>query len=229
MKIGGLQKISLIDYPGMISAVVFTQGCNFRCGYCHNPELVDPRLYVEALSEDELFAFLEKRRGKIDAVVITGGEPTIQRDLLPFIQHIKELGYLIKIDTNGSLPEMLNRLVELEMIDYIAMDIKGPFEKYTSVTGRRIDIAKIRQSIKLIMSSGIPYEFRTTVVKSLLSPSDIHEIALLIKNARLYYLQQFIPTKTLSRKYRSETNYSFDELALMKAGLSDNIEQVQIR
>lgn len=229
MKIGGLQKISLIEYPSLISAVVFTQGCNFRCGYCHNPELVHPRLYTETLLEDELFAFLEKRRGKLDAITITGGEPTIQRDLTSFVKQVRELGYFIKIDTNGSHPDILYRLIDNKMIDYIAMDIKGPLEKYQSMTGCKVDVDKIRQSVELIITSGILYEFRTTIVKSLLKPSDIFKIGALINNARLYFLQQFIPNKTLDARFSSEISYSFEELMSMKIKLSDNINTVAIR
>jgi pyruvate formate lyase activating enzyme len=135
MKIGGLQKFSLLDYPGKISAVVFTQGCNFRCPYCHNPELVDPERFQECIPEDEIFAFLETRRGKLEAVTVTGGEPTIQNGLSSFVRRIKDMGFMVKLDTNGSRPEVLEELIRHKLIDYIAMDIKAPLEKYEAVTG----------------------------------------------------------------------------------------------
>lgn len=135
MQIGGLQKFSLLDYPGKISAVVFTQGCNFRCPYCHNPELVDPARYQECLPEEEIFSFLETRRGKLEAVTVTGGEPTLQKSLAPFLRRIKDMGFLVKLDTNGSRPDVLEELLRQKLIDYIAMDIKAPLEKYEAVTG----------------------------------------------------------------------------------------------
>jgi pyruvate formate lyase activating enzyme len=229
MKIGGLQKVSLIDYPGMICAVIFTQGCNFKCGYCHNPELVNPHFYTECLLEQEVFSFLEKRRGNLEAVTITGGEPTIQRDLDLFIKRVRDLGYFIKIDTNGSHPEILYRLISDKMIDYIAMDIKGPLNKYESIAGITVDEDKIKQSIKLIISSGVLYEFRTTVLKSLLESSDMLKIGALIRNARLYCLQRFIPSKTLDEKFIFGDNYSFEELEDMRTILSACIERVSLR
>ncbi|HEX7535071.1 MAG TPA: anaerobic ribonucleoside-triphosphate reductase activating protein, partial [Syntrophales bacterium] len=144
----------MIEYPGKIGAIAFTQGCNFRCPYCHNPELVDPDLYRECLSEEGVLSFLEKRKGKLDALTITGGEPTIQIDLLDFIKGVRNIGYLIKLDTNGSCPEVLERLISGRLVDYIAMDIKGPLHKYRTVTRSMIDEDKIRQSIEIIMKSG---------------------------------------------------------------------------
>ena len=138
MRIGGLQKSSLIDYPGKICAIVFTIGCNFRCPYCHNPELVDET--AEELSQDEFFAFLEKRIGKLDAVTITGGEPTLHNDLVPFIIKIKELGFLVKLDSNGTHPDVLAQLISEKSVDYIAMDIKAPLQKYTQTVARPVDI-----------------------------------------------------------------------------------------
>jgi pyruvate formate lyase activating enzyme len=185
MIIGGLQKISLIDYPGMICAVAFTQGCNFRCSYCHNPELVDPARYGACLSADEVLAFLEKRRGKLDALTISGGEPTIQTDLTSFIKRVRDRGFLIKLDTNGSSPDVLDGLMNDKLVDYIAMDVKGPLDKYETIVCKAVDVKKIQKSIRLIMASGLPYEFRTTVVKSLLQESDILKVGELIQNARL--------------------------------------------
>ena len=189
-KIGGFQKSTLIDYPGKIAAIVFTQGCNFRCGYCHNPELLDLKSDSK-LSVQYILDFLKTRKGKLDGVVITGGEPTMQAGLYEFIKSVKSLGFLVKLDTNGSNPETIKKLVSDSLIDYIAMDIKAPLEKYKSIVGVGIDTDKIKQSIEIIMNSGIEYEFRTTVVKSLLSFDDILKMGEMIKGADKYYLQKF--------------------------------------
>lgn len=213
MIIGGLQKFSLLDYPGYVSAIVFTQGCNFRCQFCYNPMLVWPikvgrSKYAQnvtnesgqtaeqqkdhpKIKEDDLFVFLASRAGKLDAVVITGGEPCWQKDLLEFIKKIKKLSFLVKLDTNGSYPETLVKLIKEKLIDYIAMDLKAPEEKYEEVTGKSISFNKIKQSVKMIMQSGLPYEFRTTVVPSLLNKEDIDEMGKIIKGADKWYLQKF--------------------------------------
>src|SRR5271157_1720709 len=183
MQIGGLQKVSLNEYPGKISAIAFTQGCNFRCPYCHNPELVDPDLYKECLSEETVLSFLEKRKGKLDALTITGGEPTIQHDLMDFIKCVRKIGYSIKLDTNGSYPEVLEQLIRGRVVDYIAMDVKGPFYKYKTVTRSKIDENEIRQSIEMIIKSDVPYEFRTTIPKELLQEDDLLEMGRVLKNA----------------------------------------------
>ena len=151
--IGGLKKTSLLDYPDKISAIVFTQGCNFRCGYCHNPNLLKPNQQEDIYSVDVFFDFLKKRVGKLDGVVITGGEPTLQKDLIPFVEHIKSLGFLVKLDTNGSNPQVLEELLNNKLIDYVAMDIKAPLEKYSQVVGVDIDIEKVQKSINLLFNS----------------------------------------------------------------------------
>jgi pyruvate formate lyase activating enzyme len=229
MRIGGLQKVSLIDYPGKICATIFTQGCNFRCPYCHNPELVDPSLFGECVSEDSLMSFLEKRKGKLDAISITGGEPTVQRDLIEFIRHVKDMGYSVKIDTNGSCPDMMQTIIDARSVDYIAMDVKGPLNKYRMLTQSDVDENEIRRSVAMIMSSGIPYEFRTTVLKSKLRKKDIMEIGKLIRNANLYILQQFVATKTLDQSYIHETAYNRKVLEAFKQILLEDVGSVMIR
>ncbi|MBM4270578.1 MAG: anaerobic ribonucleoside-triphosphate reductase activating protein [Deltaproteobacteria bacterium] len=229
MQIGALQKVSLIEYPGKICAVVFTQGCNFKCPYCHNPELVKPDLYGECLREDEILSFLEKRRGKLDAVNITGGEPTIQHDLIDFVKRVKKKGYLVKVDSNGSVPEVLKALIKGKEVDYIAMDIKGPLDKYNTITRSQIQEDVIKESIEIIMRSDVPYEFRTTVSKSLLGENDLLEIGNLIRNARLYILQQFVPSKTLDKKFMKEETYSRKELESIAQKLIRKIPQVLVR
>jgi len=228
MKIGGLQKVSLIDYPGRISAIVFTQGCNFRCPYCHNPELVDPAQYGPILSEEEVISFLEKRRGKLDAVTVTGGEPTLQPDLDRFLQTIKGMGYLTKIDTNGSNPDVLERLIRGRLVDYLAMDVKGPLKKYERIANVKVKTAKIRRSIELITASGIEHEFRTTVVRSQLDNEDLIATATLLKKG-LYVLQSFVPAKSLDHEFLTEISYSPEEFADIQKNLESKRLRVFIR
>lgn len=216
MKIGGLQKYTLIDYPGKISAIVFTMGCNFRCPYCHNPELVDETGAL--IDEDEVFAFLDRRRTLLDAVTISGGEPTIHDDLIPFMEKIKALGFLIKLDTNGTNPDVIREIQEKQLADYFAMDIKGPLCAYEQTVARPVDTDAIRTSINLLIHGKTPYEFRTTVVKSLLSPADLQAIGDDIRGAQTYYLQKFVPTKTLNPAFIRKTTYTdteFEEFRLM--------------
>ena len=214
MIIGGFQRFSLIDYPDKICAIVFTQGCNFRCPYCHNPELVEMKRSENiAFKEDEILSFLDRRRGKLNAVTITGGEPLLQLDLNAFLSAIKRLGYLVKLDTNGSFPLRLERIIQSKFVDYVAMDIKTSLNKYNHVIKRKIDTRKILDSIRLIMDSGLDYEFRTTVVKALFEKDDFYRIGQLIKNARLYVLQKFVPSKTLDDTFldmKSCTDEEFD-------------------
>jgi len=229
MKIGGLQKVSLIDYPEAICAVVFLQGCNFQCSYCHNPELVDPKLFTLCLEEKKVLEFLAIRIGKLDAVTITGGEPTIQKDLLPFIIKIKKLGFAVKLDSNGTLPKVIKDLIDAKLLDFIAMDIKAPLEKYKSIVKVPVDTQSIKESIRLILKSKIPHEFRTTVVKSQLTAKDILEIAQLLSGAQRYALQKFVPTKTLDKKFLKEKTYPDDELEKIKKSLEKEIPSVMVR
>jgi pyruvate formate lyase activating enzyme len=228
MLLGGLQKFSLLDYPGHVSAIIFTQGCNFRCSFCYNPMLVWPvsgegkSKYDQSASaneaenevsdeteadrsikdhsliqENDLLSFLRERSGKLDAVVITGGEPTTQADLPVFLGKIRKLGYLIKLDTNGTNPEMIRKLLDEKLIDYLAMDLKAPFAKYQKVTGVKADLDKIKKSIKIIRESGLPYEFRTTATPGLLELEDIREMAETLKGAEKWYIQKFNPDTDL--------------------------------
>lgn len=208
MIIGGFEKTSLLDYPSKIAAVVFTCGCNFRCGYCHNPSLITEK---SGIAEEVFFDFLQKRKGLLDAVVISGGEPCLQRDLYDFIKKIKEMGFLVKLDTNGTNPKLLERLISDSLIDYAAMDIKAPLSKYEKITGVRVDSSKILESISILKTFEKKYEFRTTVVKSMLSTDDFTEIGRLISGAETYYLQRFVPDVTLDKKFAFEKTYSNEE------------------
>lgn len=229
MKIGGLTKTSLIEYPGMISAVVFTQGCNFRCPYCHNPELVEPSLSNPKIPENEVIDFLKRRKKYLEAVVITGGEPCLQEDLIDFIVKLKEIGYMVKLETNGSFPEVLSKIIERKLVDFISMDIKGPLDKYDIIAGVKVDISKIKESISLIMDSGIDFEFQTTVVKSMLEEKDFEKIGNLIKGAKSYVLQRFVPSKTLNPEFMKEETYSDEKLNEIKKIMEKYVLNCRIR
>ena len=226
-KLAGLQKTTFIDYPDKIACIVFTQGCNFRCGYCHNPELFENKEPV--LSVPAFFEFLNKRKGKLDGVVITGGEPTLHKDIKEFIQQIKTLGFLVKLDTNGTRPDILQELLNENLLDYIAMDIKAPLTKYKDITQVDVDTNIIKKSIDLIMNSDVDYEFRTTVVKSQLSQEDFEIIGKTIKGAKRYYLQEFIPTKILDEKLMTEKSYSHDEFKKICESLKKYVQFCDFR
>ena len=229
MKIGGLQRVSLIDYPGLICATIFLQGCNFKCSYCHNPELVDTRLFQPCIKENEVLDFLNMRGGKLDAVTITGGEPTIQDDLAPFIKKIKKMKFAVKLDTNGSQPQIVKNLLDEKLLDFIAMDIKAPLEKYKSVVKVPVNSDLIKESIKLILKAKIPHEFRTTIVQSQLEEKDILQIAELISGANSYVLQKFVPVKTLDKKLLKEKSYPDEKFQKIKKRLEHQISSVTIR
>lgn len=191
MKISGFQKMTVLDFPGKVACTVFLAGCNFLCPFCHNALLVTKQNEDE-ISSEEIFRYLEKRHGVLDGVCVTGGEPTLNEDIELFLRPIKKLGYSIKLDTNGSHPDMIKRLVEKGLVDYIAMDIKNCESKYGVTCGvKDINFTSIKESIQYIMSCGIDYEFRTTVVNPLHTTEDIEEAASMIKGAKRYYLQGF--------------------------------------
>lgn len=215
MKIGGLQKTSLIDFPGRISCIIFVQGCNLRCPFCHNPELVLPEKFTPPMDTAEIISFLERRKKYLEGVVITGGEPCFDRDFPAFAKKIKEMGYLVKIDTNGTFPAVIKKAIEEKIVDYIAMDIKGPRAKYKALAGVDVNLKHIEASIAVIKNSGLKYEFRTTVVKDFLAPDDFEEIGGLIKDAELYCLQKFVPSKVVAPEglfYRTYTDEEFEEI-----------------
>ena len=229
LRIGAIQRTSLIDYPGLISCVLFTQGCNFRCGYCHNPELLDANNWSKPLLLDSIFNFLVKRVGKIDSVVITGGEPTLHLGLPDFIKKIKNMGFKVKLDTNGTNPEMLKGLLKDFLVDYIAMDVKAPLSKYSLITGGDVRMDQIRSSINLIMSKAPDYEFRTTVVEDQLDFADILKLGADIKGAKRYYLQKFVPTKTNLSEFMDRQPPTDEILDEMRTALLDFVDFVGIR
>jgi len=189
MKIGGFQKTSLLDYPDRISAIVWTVGCNFKCPFCYNKNLVDGN--VELIPEDEVLSFLKKRKGMLEALSISGGEPFLQKDIADFVMKTKKLGYLVKIDTNGMYPEKLKELIGKKLVDYVSMDVKAPKKKYDKLAGVKTDIKKIEESIEIIKKSAPDYEFKTTFVPDLLKKEDIIKIAKWLEGSEKYFLQQF--------------------------------------
>jgi pyruvate formate lyase activating enzyme len=194
MLIGGFQKLTLIDYPGKVATVVFTIGCNFRCSFCHNPDLIHPSPEMIAIgkeNEETFFTFLKKRKGLLDGVCVTGGEPTVHPDLIPFLERIRSMGFLVKLDSNGLRPEVLREVLRRKLADYIAMDIKHAPQKYASAMGVEIDIAKVKESVEIIKKSGLPYEFRTTVVPGIHTEADFDAIGKWIRGTKHYYLQPF--------------------------------------
>lgn len=195
MKIGGLQPVTLLDYPEKVAATIFTSGCNMRCPFCYNSNLVLPELIEKShlMTEEEVIDFLKRRKKYLDGVCVTGGEPLIQPDIVNFCQQLKKIGYSVKIDTNGLMPEVLKKLIEKKLVDYIAMDIKGPIKVYEKFTGIKNEefLAKINLSIKIIKKSGLDYEFRSTLVKGLHKKNDVIKMAEMIKGAKKYFLQTF--------------------------------------
>lgn len=189
MRIAGFVKTSMVDYPGNIVSTIFLSGCNFRCPYCHNPDLVNKE--QSHFSEQEVFDHLKMRIGLIDGVCVSGGEPTIHSDLVDFLKRIKSLGLLVKLDTNGSNPEMLRKILDKKLVDYIAMDIKAAFDKYSEACGVPIDMEKISKSIAMIKSSNVEHEFRTTMVPKYVSQDDFEKVCRSLKGAHRFYIQQF--------------------------------------
>ena len=198
MIIGGLQKLTLLDFPGNVACTVFTVGCNLRCPFCHNPALVFDPPEDMRISEEDFFAFLKKRQGILDGVAITGGEPLMHADIGEFIAKIKSMGFKVKLDTNGTFPERLDKILSEGNVDYVAMDIKNTFDKYAQTVGiSGFDTSLIKRSIKVIEDSGVAHEFRTTVVSPLHKPEDFDEIASQVEGADNYFLQGFVDSGNL--------------------------------
>ncbi len=228
MKIGGFQKTSLLDYPENVSAIVWTVGCNFSCPFCYNKDLVLGN--VENIPEEEIFSFLKKRKGLLDGLVISGGEPLMQKDIVQFAEKVKKLGFLIKIDTNGMHPDKLKELIDKKLVDYIAMDVKAPKKKYYSLTGVITDIKKIEESIEIIKNSKIDYEFKTTFAPGLLGKKNIIDIAKWLKDSKKFYLQQFKNNAPLvSSKFENVEPYSEDELIETLNAIESYFEICEVR
>jgi len=218
MIIGGLEKLTLLDYPDHLAAIIFTSGCNFRCHFCYNPKLVFPvkeknEEGSEFIKNEDLFLFLKERFGRLEAVVISGGEPTLHSDLPDFIKQVKDIGYLVKLDTNGTNPEMIELLIKDGLIDYLAMDIKAGPEEYEEVVGTKIDFKNIEKSVNIIMLSNISYEFRTTLVPGLVDEQKFLAMANVIKGAKKWYLQNFkSDTNLVDPKFQGLRGFSSEEM-----------------
>ncbi len=229
LKIGGWQKVTLIDYPGKLAASVFLVGCNFLCHYCHNPELIKFEPDKEYLSNQAFFDYLKKRQGVLEAVCVSGGEPLLFTEVTDFLQKIKNLGYKIKLDTNGTNPNFLQELIDKKLIDFIAMDVKASLENYSQVCGVKVDINKIQKTIKIIMNSGLDYEFRTTVLPKFHNLEEIAKIAKIIKGAKIYFLQNFSNKITLNPDLANEPSFSDQELQKLKKIALKYVKNCQIR
>lgn len=223
----GLEKLSLVDYDGKLACTLFTESCNFRCPFCHNKNLAESTHNIE-IPFNEILSFLKTRINKLEGVVITGGEPTLMNDLIKKIYEIKKLGFLVKLDTNGYKPDVLQYLIENKLIDYIAMDIKNSLDKYCLTTGvSNIKIDNILRSIELIKESGIDYEFRTTLVKEFHNVNDIKEISKLLKGAKKYFLQKYVSNDNCINKNLNKIDK--EEAECFIELLKDNISFVSLR
>lgn len=225
MRIAGFQKLTLLDFPNNVACIIFTQGCNFKCPYCHNSGLVGHE-NDELIDEEEIFSYLKKRKGVIDGIVISGGEPTVQKDLEFFVKRVKDLGFKVKLDTNGSNPEMVERLLKANLLDYIAMDIKTTLPDYKEVTGVRPNVKNLERSIKLIKESSIDHEFRTTIIKN------IHDIDKIIKicnyvDGDKMFLQNFEQSENVLGKNLEP--FTLEELKEISKKMKGKLSNVKVR
>lgn len=234
MKFAGLVKQSLVDYPGEVTAVFFTRGCNIRCPYCQNTHLLlrSPRVTEPVITMEEAAEFLKERLGFLDAVTVTGGEPTLYEELPAALAAFKELGYLVKLDTNGTNPAMLQQLIDSGKLDYVAMDIKAPldYRKYARACGKLTteEFFNVRSSIRMLMEASIQVEFRTTVVPLLHPPEDIEEIAHYIRGASLYSLQQFNPSVTLDTDYGAVVPYTRQQMQELADRCAPHVQNIRV-
>lgn len=229
MLIKGIQKTTLLDYPGRVASIIFLGGCNFRCPYCQNPSLVNGFDALPTIPEGEVLEFLKGRRKWLDGVCVSGGEPTLHEDLPAFISKVKEEGLLVKLDTNGSNPGMLEKLLGEGLLDYVAMDIKAPLHRYAEVARVKVDMDDIKKSVEIIQRSGVEYEFRTTVVPRLIGEKDVREIANWLEGSKKYYLQQFRNHETLDKEYKKLSSYQPEELQGFASLVSKSFEVCGVR
>ncbi|EKD49254.1 MAG: hypothetical protein ACD_63C00208G0004 [uncultured bacterium] len=229
MIISGIQKTTFIDYPGKVASTLFLAGCNFRCPFCHNRNLVLNAKWLEKISEDKVLSFLRKRKKYLEGVCITGGEPLIYDDLAGFIKEIKGIGYQVKLDTNGTNPRILGNLYKKNLLDYVAMDIKSSPEKYNAVTGVKVDLDKIKKSIAIVVQGGVDYEFRSTVLPRFHSLLEVENMANMIKGAKLYYLQNFVARNTLDRSFMDEKGFTDDEMKELARAAGKHVEKCLVR
>lgn len=232
MKLSAIQRFTMLDYPGRVACIAFTPGCNMRCGFCHNPEFVLPEkireIQSDLIEEQTFFNFLDKRRGLLEGVVVSGGEPTIWRDLPEFLRRIKEKGFLTKLDTNGNHPEMLRALLDQQLVDYVAMDVKTSLAEYPKLGGT-VKPENIQESIRLLKASGIPYEFRTTLIKEVHTEKVLQDMAELLSGATRYHLQTFRPGHTLAPRFSAYHPFSPEEMQELVKRFSTAVDEVGIR
>ena len=232
MQISWIQKTTLLDYPGKVSTIIFTLWCNFRCHYCHNYEFVLPEhvkvVANDLITEETFFNFLKTREGFLDWVVISGWEPTLQKDLYDFAKKIKDMWYLVKIDTNWRDPDLIRKMIEDEIIDYVAMDIKNPLEKYNDIVNSEFNPEDILESINLLLEWKIDYEFRSTIAKWTHSEEDIEEMAKMISRAKKYFLQNYQPKIRLNDRFEAES-FTSQELLAMKKITEKYVEKCDVR
>ena len=228
MKISGLQKLTLLDYPGKTAALIFTPGCNFRCPFCHNAVLVLDAESVESISEGEVLSYLKKRKGILEGLSVTGGEPLMQKGIKEFLLQVKETGYSVKLDTNGTYPDKLEELIACGAVDYVAMDIKNRPEKYAETAGvELLDLSRISRSKELLLSGSVDYEFRTTVVRELMTPDDVEAAAKWITGAKRYCLQKFKDSGGLIKDGLGA--YSDDDMKAMAERVKKHVKEVILR
>lgn len=227
MIIKGWVKNSLVDYPGKVSSVVFVSGCNFRCGYCYNRHLVFNDGSIEEIKQEEILDYLKDKQKWIDGVVITGGEPLLY-EVEEFIEKIKKLGYLVKLDTNGSNPVALKKILDKKLVDYVAMDIKATWENYEKIAGVELNLEKIEKSIQIIKDSGVEHEFRCTVLPDF-SEKEIIRIAKMLGNPKKFCLQQFKPVTTIDESYLKKKPVAEKELMRFKNLLKDYADKIEVR
>ena len=228
MEIKALQKTTLLDFPSKVACTVFTGGCNFRCPFCHNASLVLSPNEIPSYDTEDFFSYINKRKGILDGVCITGGEPLLNSDIIHFIERIKKTGLAVKLDTNGSMPEAIRSLVEAGVIDYIAMDIKNSRERYAETCGLPVFPKGVEQSVQYIMSCGVDYEFRTTLVKELHTVSDMENIGKWIAGAKRYFLQSYIDSGDILDN-KNFSAHSKDELDVLLAAVLPFVPNAQIR
>lgn len=227
MNISGFTKLTLIDYPKKIACIVFTQGCNYNCGFCHNSGLIKCQK-SNLIKEEEIFSYLEKRKNIIEGVVISGGEPTIQKNLITFIKKVKEMGFLVKLDTNGSNPEVIKKILDENLIDYIAMDIKNIFDEYNPIVNqKKVNIEKVKQSIEIIKGSNIDHEFRTTIMKNYHNIDKITKICEYLGKEEKYFLQNFEDNNAVIDK--SLISFTKDMLSNIQSILKEKFPNVVVR
>lgn len=233
MIISGIQKFTLIDFPGKIACIIFTGGCNYRCGFCHNPEFVVPeqlaKISKSFIPEEVALNFLEKRKGKLEGVVISGGEPTIMPDLEDFIVKVRKLGFVVKLDSNGNHPDVFRTLIKKGLVDYIAMDFKTSLPRYQALVGKWADEKKLLESVDLLKEGKVDYEFRCTLIREIHTPEILKEMVKTMKGAKRLYLQTFRNGITLDPLFKGFHSFTLDEMNDIAKLFSKNVKEVGIR